>query len=99
MKLKINSVHFTADIKLLDFVKEKVGKLEVFFDRVVEGQIYLRVNNEQGEENKTVEITLIVPGKQLFAKEKAKTFEEATVLATDALEKQLKRFKSKLKKR
>ncbi len=95
MKLQVHSVHFDADEKLVDFIQKKVDKLETFYDRLVDGEVFLRLNNE-GIENKTVEIKLRVPGNQLFAKEQAKSFEEATDLATEALRRQLKKFKTKL---
>lgn len=96
MKLQVHSIHFDADEKLIDFIQKKVDKLETFYDRLVDGEVFLRLNNE-GVENKTVEIKVKVPGSQLFAKEQAKSFEEATDLATEALRSQLKKFKTKVK--
>lgn len=95
MKLQVHSIHFNADQKLIDFIQRKVDKLETFYDRMVDGEVFLRLNNE-GIENKTVEIKLKVPGSQLFAKEQAATFEAATDLATEALRKQLRKFKTKV---
>ncbi|TRX49357.1 ribosome-associated translation inhibitor RaiA [Fulvivirga sp. M361] len=94
MKLQMHSIHFDADSKLLDFIQKKVDKLETFYDRMVDGEVFLKVNNDSIE-NKTVEIKLNIPGNQLFAKEDAKSFEEATDLATDALRRQIKKFKLK----
>jgi putative sigma-54 modulation protein len=94
MKLKVHSIHFDADIKLIDFIQKKLNKLETFYDRLVDGEVFLRLNNE-GIENKTVEIKLRVPGSQLFAVEKARSFEAATDLAADALRTQLKKFKDR----
>jgi putative sigma-54 modulation protein len=96
MKLQVHSIHFDADSKLVEFIQKKVDKLETFYDRVVDGEVFLRINNE-GVENKTVEIRVKVPGNQLFAKEHAKSFEAATDLATEALKNQLKKFKEKAK--
>jgi putative sigma-54 modulation protein len=96
MKLQVHSIHFNADSKLLTFIQKKLNKLETFYDRLVDGEVFLRLNNE-GIENKTVEIKLRLPGNQLFAIEKAKSFEAATDLAADALRMQLKKFKTKLK--
>jgi ribosome hibernation promoting factor len=95
MKLQVHSIHFNADRKLINFIQRKVNKLETFYDRLVDGEVFLRLNNE-GIENKTVEIKLKVPGDQLFATEKARSFEAATDLATDALRIQLKKFKTKV---
>ena len=94
MKLQMHSIHFDADRKLLDFIQKKVDKLETFYDRMVDGEVFLRLNNDTIE-NKTVEIKLNMPGNQLFAKEEAKSFEEAADLATDALRRQIKKFKLK----
>src|ERR1041384_1124594 len=96
MKLQVHSIHFDADAKLVDFIQRKVDKLETFYDRLVDGEVFLRLNNE-GIENKTVEIKLNVPGTQLFAVEKAKSFEAAADMATEALRNQLKKFKTRVK--
>ncbi len=95
MKLQVHSIHFDADQKLIEFVEQRVNKLETFYDRLVDGEVFLRLNNE-GINNKTVEIRLNVPGKQLFAKEQARTFEAAADMATEALRNQLTKFKTKL---
>jgi len=58
--------------------------------------VFLRLNNE-GVENKTVEIKVRVPGSQLFATEKARSFEAAADMATEALRNQLAKFKTKQK--
>src|SRR5690606_4864001 len=96
MKLQVHSIHFDADKKLVHFIQKKINKLETFYDRLVDGEVFLRLNNE-GIENKTVEIKVNVPGTQLFAIEKARSFEAAAELATDALRMQLKKFKAKLR--
>ncbi|MBA4146442.1 MAG: ribosome-associated translation inhibitor RaiA [Azospira oryzae] len=96
MKLQVHSIHFDADRKLIDFIQKKVDKLETFYDRLVDGEVFLRLNNE-GVENKTVEIKLNVPGNNLFAKEQARSFEVATDMATEALRNQIKKFKTKIK--
>jgi putative sigma-54 modulation protein len=95
MKLQVHSIHFNADGKLINFIQRKLDKLETFYDRLVDGEVFLRLNNE-GIDNKTVEIKLKVPGSLLFAKEQARSFEAATDMATDALKMQLKKFKNKI---
>ena len=95
MKVQVHAVHFSADQKLVRFIQRKLEKLETFYDRMVHGEVFLRLNNE-GVDNKTVEIKLRVPGSQLFAVEKARSFEEAAGQATDALRMQLKKFKTRV---
>src|SRR5688572_21045604 len=96
MKLQVHSIHFDADRKLIDYIQKKLDKLDTFYDRLVDGEVFLRLNNE-GIDNKTVEIKLRVPGSLLFAVEKARSFEAATGMAADALRMQLKKFKTKVR--
>lgn len=95
MKLQMHSIHFDADQKLLEFIQKKVDKLETFYDQMVDGEVFLKVNNS-AIDNKTVEIKLNIPGNQLFAKEEAKSFEEATDMATEALRRQIRKYKVKM---
>jgi len=94
MKLTVHSLKFDADEKLLNFIQKKVDKLETYYDRVVDVEIYLKLNNDRTE-NKTVEMKLNIPGSQLFSKEQSKSFEEATDVVVDALRRQLRKYKDK----
>jgi putative sigma-54 modulation protein len=96
MKLQINSVHFDADQGLTDFVQQKINKLDTYFDRIVEGEVFLKHDNNNPVTNKIVEVKLFVPGSTLFSKEEATTFEIATDRVLDSMSKQLKKYKDKL---
>jgi putative sigma-54 modulation protein len=95
MKVKIQSVHFTADQKLLDFIDGKINKLATFNSMIIDCEVILRLDKSSSTDNKLVEIKLLVPGPDLFAKRQRKTFEEATDLAIEALRRQLKKLKEK----
>jgi putative sigma-54 modulation protein len=95
MKITVQSIHFTADKKLLDFIQKKADKLETFYDHIINGEVYLKLENVEDEANKISEIKLQLPGNQIFAKEKCKTFEEATDLAVESLRKQIEKHKQK----
>lgn len=96
MDVKVNSVNFTADQKLINFVNDKVNKLQLFFDNIVSAEVFLRVDKDQEKENKLAEIKILLPGKELFAKKQCRTFEEAADLAAEALRRQVKKHKGKL---
>lgn len=96
MKLNIQSIHFDADQKLLDLIQVKADKLETYFDKVVAGDVFLRLEKSDNRENKLVEIKLEVPGNDLFASKKSASFEEAADDAFEALRRQLKKLKEKL---
>jgi len=72
MNVKIQSIRFDADRKLLDYIEKKAAKLERFFDNIVEAEVFLKVENSQDMENKIVEFRLKVPGNDLFAVRKEK---------------------------
>jgi putative sigma-54 modulation protein len=99
MKIRVQSIHFTADIKLLDFIQKKADKLDQFFDQIISGEVYLKLENTADEANKITEIKLLIPGNDVFAKEQCKTFEEATDKAIESLKHQLDKRKEKLKAR
>ena len=95
MKITVQAIHFTADKKLLDFIQKKVDKLETFFDHIISGEVYLKLENVEDEANKITEIKLLLPGNQIFAKEKCKTFEEGADLVVESLRKQIEKHKTK----
>lgn len=97
MKAKIQSIHFDADQKLLDFIEGKLDKLGNGSLDIIDIEVYLRLDKSSNAENKLVEIKLIIPGNDLFAKKQCKTFEEATDQAVDALRSQIKKLKDKHK--
>lgn len=97
MKIRVQSIHFTADVKLLDFIQKKADKLDQFFDQIISGDVYLKLENTEDEANKISEIKLMIPGNDLFAKEQCKTFEEATDKAIESLKRQLYKHKEKLR--
>jgi len=95
MKLQIHSIRFDADDKLIDLIKKKLIKLEKFYDRIIDGEVFLRIENDESRINKIIEIKLNIPGDQLFAKERARSFEIGADEATEALRRQIKKFKEK----
>jgi ribosome hibernation promoting factor len=97
MDLNVHAVHFSADSKLVDFVNTRVAKLEVYFDHIIAGEVFLKVDNSAKTQNKVAEIKLFLPGKNLFAKKQCNSFEEAADLACEALRRQVRKHKSKTK--
>jgi len=99
MEIKINTVHFTADQKLTDFVNKKVSKLDTFFESIINAEVTMKVLKPETANNKVAELRVSIPTLgNLFAKKQADTFEEAIDLAIDAVHKQLDKSKDKLKK-
>jgi putative sigma-54 modulation protein len=59
MNVIVQSIHFDADSKLVNFITEKVNKLTVFHDRIISSEVTLRVGSDsERPDNKHVEIRL-----------------------------------------
>ena len=97
MNINITSVRFKADKKLHEFITEKIEKLTNTYNGVIGSNVTLRLDNSEDARNKVTEIRLMIRGYDMFAKKKCKTFEEATDTAVEALRKQLKKHKEKIR--
>ncbi|HEY0029923.1 MAG TPA: ribosome-associated translation inhibitor RaiA [Bacteroidia bacterium] len=97
MTVQIQSVHFDADKKLLDFVEERIDKLTLYYDGIISSDVTLRIDKSDGADNKIAEIKLHIAGNDLFAKKQCKSFEEAIDTSIDALKAQVKKHKEKIK--
>ena len=95
MNINISSLHFKADQKLELFITEKLEKLNKIYDNIIGAEITLKLENAGEPENKTAEFRVKIRGNDALASKTAKTFEEATDLAVEALKKQLKKIKDK----
>jgi putative sigma-54 modulation protein len=95
MKLQIHFIRFDSDYKLIKLIKRKLVKLETFYNRIIDGEVFLKIENNEFRINKIIEIKLNIPGDQLFAKERARTFEIGVDEVTEALRRQIKKVKEK----
>ena len=96
MKIRVQSVHFDADQKLLDFIQKKADKTDLFYDRIIDGEVILRLDkSSEDKKNKVLEAKVRISGTTFFAKEQCKTFEEAADLVFESIQKQLQKHKGK----
>jgi putative sigma-54 modulation protein len=96
MNVQIQSVKFDADQRLVDFVETKMSKLEKFSERIVSSDVIMRVDKDHEKGNKVVTITLYMPGDDLVAKARARSFEEAVDDAVEELKTQIIKQKEKM---
>ncbi|MBO8482214.1 hypothetical protein B5F83_03515 [Muribaculum sp. An289] len=93
MEIRVQSVKFNADQKLLDFIDKKVNKLSRFFDDVIRTEVILSLLPDV--DNKNVKIKVMIPGNDLVVEKNASTFEDAVVDCVAVLKDQLVRTKEK----
>ncbi|VXB04196.1 RNA polymerase subunit sigma-54 [Flavobacterium sp. 9AF] len=97
MKVNVQAVNFNVDKKLVNFIQERLGKLEKYFDKVISSEVFLKLENTSDKENKTVEIKINVPGDEFVVKKTCKTFEEAVDSSEESLERVLVKYKEKIR--
>ena len=96
MNVNIQTVHFDADEKLIEYVNRKLEKLETFHDRIIKVDVYLKLDNVVHTiKDKIAEIRVHVPRSNFFVKSTTKSFESSFDEAFDSLVTQIKRKKEK----
>ena len=96
MNVNIQTVRFTPDVKLMDFVNKKLQKLNTYHDRITKVDVYLKLDNVvHNIKDKIAEIRVQIPRHQFFVKASSKSFEESFDNALDSLVSQVKRKKQK----
>ncbi|CAI9428948.1 Ribosome hibernation promoting factor HPF [Candidatus Ornithobacterium hominis] len=95
MKVNLQAINFSAKQELVEFIEEKLNKLDQFSDQIVGAEVYLKLDNNHSKENKVIEIRLQVPGDDIVVEKNGSSFEEATNLAVDTLKRQIIKKKEK----
>ena len=93
MEIRVQSIKFNADQKLLDFVEKKFSRIEKFYDAITGVDVALSLLPDQ--DNKNVKVMVGVPGSTIVVEKNAKTFEDAVVDCADILKEKLGREKEK----
>ena len=96
MKVNVQSVNFNVDKKLVDFIELKLNKLEHFYDKIVYADVFLKVQNTSGKDNKITEVLLSVPGDDIMVKKTCKKFEICIDECASSLQRQLIKRKEKM---
>ena len=97
MKVNIHAVNFTVDKKLVDFVQDRLDRLEKYYDKVVFSDVFLKVEKTSEKENKIAEVKINVPGDDFIVKKQCKSFEEAIEQSAESIERLLLKRKEKLR--
>ena len=96
MEIRIQSIHFDATEKLQAFIEKKIGKLSKSIENAKAGVI-LKVVKPETAMNKEVQVNLDLPGASLHAEKVCDTFEEGIDLCVEALQRQIEKYKEKMR--
>ena len=95
MKVYTQSIGFNASATLLSFTEKKVELLSKFHDKIVDAEVFFKVENTSDKENKITEIKINIPGNEFMVKKTNKTFEEGVSSCVETLKRRLKKSKEK----
>lgn len=98
MILNIQSNGLLIEQSVTKLLHQKINKLSRLYNEIIGCDIIFRTENASANEVKICEIRLIVPSYDLFASAQCKTFEEAITETSEALERQIEKRKTKLKR-
>lgn len=96
MQSQITARNVDLNPELREHISKRLDKLQRVYDGIISVHIILGENNAPSKD-KTAEINVDVYQKRLSAEEEAPTHEEAINQCVDALWRQLKRYKAKLR--
>ncbi|MDR2885849.1 MAG: ribosome-associated translation inhibitor RaiA [Rikenellaceae bacterium] len=95
MNVKIQSVKFDADQRLIEFIENKFSKLERFAENVLSAEVILKVDKDHERGNKLVTLKVDLPGSELVAEHRSTSFEESVDEGIAAIKKQVEKKKNK----
>ncbi|GLR19436.1 ribosome hibernation-promoting factor, HPF/YfiA family [Portibacter lacus] len=96
MNIQFQSIHFTADDKLKNYITSKIEKLLKFNDNILDAKVIMKLENSGQIKDKIVEVIIRIPKETFISVEDSKTFEASCDQAVDSLKRQIKRHKEKL---
>ena len=97
MDIRIQAIHFDATAQLEAFIQKKVSKLEQYFDGIILAEVTLKVVKPESAKNKEAAVRLIIKNGDCFAEKINDSFEASIDECVEALEKQLVKFKEKIR--
>ncbi len=98
MEIIIESPHFTVNSLLEAYINKRVERLSHLNDQLLRGDVLLKLDKSDTDDNKICEIKIHAPRKNFFAISKCSTFEDAVADTIHSLEKQMRKQKTKFSK-
>ena len=89
MEIRFQAMGMTPHVSVEEFMEKKIAKLDTFYDKIQACEVFLKLENISGKENKTAEIILNIPGDDIVVKKTTSSFEESIDLCVDVAKKLL----------
>lgn len=91
MNISIQTPHFTANERLINFVQEKIKQLTAHQTNIIGVKVVLRIGAKHDLSNQWCEIVVTLPAENKFIKKHSFSFEESIARAIASMERKLKR--------
>jgi putative sigma-54 modulation protein len=95
MKINIQTVHFSMNSNLQKYIDKRLSKLSLYYNRIVSVDLYLNLDNQSSQANKSVELRVNIPREDVVVGKKSESFEKSLDMAVTTAERMLKRRKEK----
>ena len=77
------------------YIDKRLSKLSLYYNRIVSVDLYLNLDNQSSQANKSVELRVNIPGEDVVVGKKSESFEKSLDMAVTTAERMLKRRKEK----
>lgn len=98
MTINIQAVNFSSKQQLYTAIEKKVQKLKRLCGDVISIDVKLTLQSHLAKVNKLCGIRLVIPGYDMLSTTCCSSFEEAVATAVEALERQIERRKTRMRK-
>ncbi|PKP42026.1 MAG: ribosomal subunit interface protein [Bacteroidetes bacterium HGW-Bacteroidetes-10] len=95
MDIRIQSLKFDADQKLIDYIEKKLEKLPRYYDEISKVEVVMSLLPDY--DNKNVKVKVDIPGNEIVVERHSQKFENALVDCIDVLKDLLVKAKEKRK--
>ena len=95
MQIRMTTRHYKAPNNIREYVEKKVQRLDKYFDGIIDCDVTLSYEKL----DQVAEFALNVQGQKLVVVEKSDDIYKCIDFGVDKLERQLKKYKNKLKER
>ncbi|UII23120.1 HPF/RaiA family ribosome-associated protein [Fulvivirga ligni] len=93
MKTDIQTIGFSANKELIDFVEDRLKHLTKLDSQITGVDVYLKSVKDNHDETKIAEIKLFLPGPTLYADHQSESFRESVMEVVEKLKRQIKKRK------
>ncbi len=93
MQINLTARHFRPTQRLKQYAEKRVHRLQRYYDGIIDCGVILAYEKQ----TQIAEITIDVYGQRLVAREKSEDIFKSIDSAVDKLERQLKKYKAKLR--